>query len=150
VRELPASEVVPPLPGEPGMRVVCVANLRPPKNHPALLRAFALVRQTFPNATLLLVGATSDASYLQVVRNLIDEHRLGDRVAIMGYRKDVSAIVRQCDVGVLASDVEGFPLALLEYGLAGLPVVASAVGQCPEILDGGKAGLLTRPNDPDQ
>jgi glycosyltransferase involved in cell wall biosynthesis len=150
VRESPASGIEPPLPGRRGMRIVCVANLRPPKNHPDLVRAFAIVHRQFPDARLLLVGATNDGPYLQTVRRLIDEHHLSDQVAIMGHREDVSAILAQCDLGVLSSDVEGFPLALVEYGMAGLPVVASAVGQCPDILDGGKAGLITRPGDPVQ
>lgn len=150
VPESTISGIEPLLPGRPGLRVACVANLRPLKNHPDLLRAFAIVHKQFPDARLLLVGATNDDAYLRIVRGMIEEHQLSDHVAVMGYREDVSAILRQCDVGVLSSTAEGFPLALVEYGLAGLAVVASAVGQSPEILDGGKAGLLTRPRDPAQ
>ena len=50
--------------------------------------------------------------------------------------------------GCLPRRSEGFPLALLEYGRAGLPVVATRVGQCREILDDGRAGLLVPPGDP--
>lgn len=148
--ESSGSGVQPILPGRQGTRVVCVANLRPPKNHTDLLRAFAIVHNRFPDAQLLLVGATPDDEYLRIIRRTIDEHQLGERVTLMGHRADVAAILSQCDVGVLGSLAEGFPLALVEYGMAGLPVVATAVGQCPEILDGGKAGLLTRPRDPAQ
>ena len=50
---------------------------------------------------------------------------------------------------MLSSVSEGLPLALLEYGAARLAAVATAVGQCPEVLDGGSAGLLVPPRSPD-
>lgn len=138
------------LPRPPGLRIACVANLRPLKNHLDLLRAFAIVHTRVPDVRLLLVGATPDDPYVRSVRQTIEEYQLGEHVTLTGQREDVSAILDQCDVGVLSSHAEGFPLALVEYGMAGLAVVATAVGQCPEILDGGKAGLLVRPRDPAQ
>jgi len=57
-------------------------------------------------------------------------------------------VLRGCDVGVLSSVSEGLPLALLEYGMAKLPVVATRVGQCAEVLDEGRAGLLVPPGSP--
>ena len=39
-------------------------------------------------------------------------------------------------------------MALLEYGMAGLPVVATGVGQCAEVLDGGRAGISVPPSEP--
>lgn len=140
----------PDLPGRAGARVVCVANVRPLKNQDDLVRAFALVRDQVPDAMLLLVGSTGDEPYVRTVRSTIADLRLDRHVVLLGQREDVGAILGQCDIGVLSSVAEGFPLALLEYGMAGVAVVASAVGQCPEILDGGKAGLLTRPRDPHQ
>src|SRR5690606_29437992 len=44
----------------------------------------------------------------------------------------------------------GFPMTLLEYGMAGLPTVATQVGQCSEVLDGGRAGILISPESPTQ
>jgi glycosyltransferase involved in cell wall biosynthesis len=52
-------------------------------------------------------------------------------------------------VGVLSSESEGLPVALLEYGLVGLPVVCTRVGQCAEVLDQGNAGILVPPKDAD-
>jgi len=138
------------LPGRAGLRVVCVANLRPQKDHPTLVRAFAQVHDHLPDAHLLLVGAQADPAQLGVVQQTIDHHRLHGHVTLLGFQEDVSSILQHCDVGVLGSIAEGFPLALVEYGLAGLPVVATAVGQCPEILEEGRAGLLTPPRDPER
>src|SRR5438876_11120160 len=56
---------------------------------------------------------------------------------------------KACDVGVLSSRSEGMPLALLEYGMNGLPSVATRVGQCAEMLDDGRAGLLVPPAAPE-
>lgn len=128
---------IPDLPGEPGRRVVCVANLRAQKDHLTLLRAFERV----PDAHLLLAGADVEPEYAARVRR-----EAGERVAFLGSRPDVPGLLRACDVGVLSSASEGFPLSLLEYGRAGLPAVATRVGQCPEVLDG--AGILVPPGDP--
>lgn len=140
---------VPDLPGEPGKRVVCVANLRAQKDHPNLLRAFALVLRDEPEARLLLAGAEVEAGYAARVR---EEAAVfgggGDRAVFLGSRPDVPALLRGCDVGVLASSSEGFPLSLLEYGRAGLAAVATRVGQCPEVLAEGEAGVLVPPGDP--
>ena len=51
-------------------------------------------------------------------------------------------------VGVLSSDFEGMPLAVLEYMAAGLPVVATGVGGLPEIVREGETGFLVAPRDP--
>lgn len=138
---------VPALPGEPGLRIVCVANLRAQKDHPSLLRAFDRVLRDEPGARLLLAGAEVEEGYAARVRE--EASPLGDRVVFLGSRPDVPALLRACDVGVLASSSEGFPLSLLEYGRAGLPAVATRVGQCAEVLDDGEAGVLVPPSDPD-
>lgn len=135
---------IPDLPGTPGSRVVCVANLRAQKDHLTLLEAIARVVREQPEAHLLLAGADVEPAYATRVRE--EAATLGDRVTFLGSRPDVPDLLRGCDVGVLASASEGFPLSLLEYGRAGLAAVATRVGQCPEVLDG--AGILVPPGDP--
>ena len=135
------------LPGRAGKRIVCVANFRPQKNHPLLVRAMAEVVSRDEGAHLLLVGATVDARQLALVEAEIRRLRLGAHISILGQRDDVPAILARCDVGVLSSDSEGLPLSLVEYGAAGLAAVATRVGQCPAVLDQGRVGLLVRPGD---
>jgi glycosyltransferase involved in cell wall biosynthesis len=137
------------LPGERGKRMVCVANFRPQKDHPNLLRAMALVARQAPGAHLLLVGEAGDGAYAAALRGQIHELGLEDAVTWLGPRKDVTAILRGCDIGVLSSASEGLPLALLEYGEAGLAAVATGAGQCPEVLDHGRAGVLVPPRQPE-
>ncbi len=141
------ADAAPDLPGVPGGRVVCVANLRPQKSHPDLLRAFSGVVRVHPEAHLLLVGAPVDAAYAARLPDLIRELSLERSVTLLGERDDVPSILARCDVAVLSSVSEGFPLALVEYGMAGLPVVATAVGQCGEMLEEGRAGVLVAAGD---
>jgi glycosyltransferase involved in cell wall biosynthesis len=137
------------LPGEPGKRLVCVANFRPQKDHPNLLRAMSLAAARVPGAHLFLVGDSADPAYVAAIRAQISELKLDSAVTYMGPRNDVPAILRGCDIGVLSSASEGLPLALLEYGRAGLAAVATSVGQCSEVLDNGHAGILVRPRSPE-
>lgn len=150
VREAGGDEEPPDLPGKVGGRVVCVANFRSQKDHLTLLRAMALVIQQMPAAHLLLVGDANEPAYFDSVREEIARQDLGRNTSLLGQRRDVTAILRACDIGVLSSASEGLPLALLEYGMAGLPTVATQVGQCAEVLDNGRAGMLVPPAAPDK
>jgi glycosyltransferase involved in cell wall biosynthesis len=140
---------VPLLPGVPGARIACVANLRPQKDHLSLLRAMAPVVRAVPDAHLLLIGSASDAAHTRRLNAEIARLSIGSHVTILGYRDDVPGVLRACDVGVLSSESEGLPLALIEYGMAGLAAVATRVGQCAEVLDNGRAGRLVPPGAPE-
>lgn len=145
-----AGEPPVPLPGTRGSRIVCVANFRPEKDHFTLLRAMTQVVQSVPKAHLLIAGKTNDADYLEGVKRVIVELALENSVTILGERHDVPAILGQCDIGVLSSVSEGLPMSLLEYGMAGLPAVATEAGQCPEVLNQGMAGILVPVADADR
>jgi glycosyltransferase involved in cell wall biosynthesis len=137
------------LPGTAGKRLVCVANIRLQKDHLTLLRAFAQVVKVDPQVHLFLVGAENDPHLANQARQ--ESHRLGlaSNVSWVGPRENVPLILANCDIGVLSSVSEGFPVVLLEYGRAGLAVVATQVGECAEILEEGEAGLLVPPSNPD-
>jgi glycosyltransferase involved in cell wall biosynthesis len=128
------------LPGSPGSRIVCLANLRPEKDHLTLLDAMPTIIDQCPGTQLLLLGADTDELHAREVRRRAADLKLDQHVCFLGSRKDVPAILNSCDIGVLSSASEGLPLSLLEYGLAGLPVVATDVGQCREVLDDGHCG----------
>lgn len=139
------------LPGKPGKRIICVANLRPQKDHLTLIRAMARVVREVPDAHLLLVGKhgepvdTFDLIMQQIHRKLLEHN-----VTLLGQCEDIFPLLHACDIGVLSSLSEGLPLALLEYGMAGLPTVATRAGQCAQVLDEGRTGLLVPPQAPDQ
>ena len=77
----------------------------------------------------------------------IERRGLGQHVSVLGVRNDVHDILRGCDIGILSSTSEGLPVALIEYGMVGLAAVATDVGQCAEVLDGGAAGVIVPPKD---
>jgi glycosyltransferase involved in cell wall biosynthesis len=123
---------------------VCVAGLRPQKNHSLLLQAFALVAQRLPDALLLLVGGVDQLNpqHAEVVKLQAQQMGLTHRVRFLGARGDVPDILRASDVFVLSSDYEGNPLAVLEAMASGVPVVSTAVGGVPELVADGVSGLL--------
>jgi len=105
----------------------------------------ALVCKEHPAAHLLIAGAPLDPSLAGTLRREVANLALESNVTFMGQVQHVTSILPHCDIGVLSSISEGLPLTLLEYGWAGLPAVATSVGQCPEVLDHGKAGILVKP-----
>lgn len=136
------------LPGEPGKRIVCVANIRAQKDHLTLLRALALVIRDEPQAHLLLIGAETEPHSVALARQEIQTLDLKSNLTWLGARDDVPLILTNCDIGVLSSISEGFPVVLLEYGQAELAVVATQVGECAEILKEGEAGVVVPASDP--
>jgi glycosyltransferase involved in cell wall biosynthesis len=127
----------------------CVAGLRPLKNHRLLLQAFAQAAPQLPDALLLLVGPPDrlDPAYAESLKALAQELGLGQRVRFLGSRADVPDILRASDVFVLSSDYEGNPLSVLEAMAAGLPVISTAVGGVPELVQHGTTGLLVPAGD---
>jgi glycosyltransferase involved in cell wall biosynthesis len=142
------------LAGSRGSRIVCVANLRAEKDHVTLVRAMQLVVRQYPGAHLFLIGAHSDPTYsaseqyFAAIKNEVSKYSLVQNISFMGQRRDIPSILRACDIGVLSSKTEGLPVSLLEYGMAGLPVVATRVGECEEVLDHGRAGVLVPAQSP--
>lgn len=137
------------LPGKPGKRIICVANIRAQKDHLTLVRAMAQVVKAELQAHLVLVGAEADTYLAEQVREESQRLNLENNLTWLGSRQGVPLILANCNIGVLSSISEGFPVVLLEYGRAGLAVVATRVGECAEILEDGEAGILVPPVDPD-
>ncbi len=137
------------LPGEPEKRIVCLANLREQKEHMTLLRAFNTFHAQHPEWHLLLVGEDRNDTYSMELKAYITKEKLEEAVHILGARSDSADILLASGMGILSSESEGLPVALLEYGLAKLPVVCTEVGQCSEVLDHGKCGVLVPPSTPE-
>lgn len=135
------------LDGMAGKRIVCLANLRPQKDHLNLLKAFKLLIKIFPNWSLHLVGKNFNDRCSEAVFQFIKKEKLTKHVYFYGTCNDVSEILKQSDIGVLASKSEGLPLALLEYGLAGLPVAVTHVGDCSKVIENKNLGVLVSPEN---
>jgi glycosyltransferase involved in cell wall biosynthesis len=130
-----------------GPVLISVASLYEHKGHSYLLEAMVRVREEFPQTTLLLVGDAKKEERRTVVRDAVERLGLREAVWFLGHREDVPLLLAASDVFVMPSVREGFPMALLEAGAAGLPAVASSVGGIPEIIDDGTTGLLVPSQD---
>jgi glycosyltransferase involved in cell wall biosynthesis len=122
---------------------VCVAGLRPQKNPALLLETFRRGPASDLRARLLFAGRGALKPELE---RRIGALGLQARVHLLGLRSDVPEMLNAADVFVLSSDYEGNPLAVLEAMAAGLPVISTAVGGVPELVEGG-CGLLVPPKD---
>ena len=118
---------------------VCVAQFRPQKNHRLLLEAFAKGAAAHPRAHLLLVGQGEQETRL---RKQVEALGLRRRVHFMGLRTDIPEVLAAADVFVLSSDWEGSPISVMEAMSAGKPVISTAVGGVPELIENGGSGLL--------
>lgn len=109
-----------------------------------LLEAFASLRRGVPNALLLLVGDGP-------LRPSLEQHAaalgVADAVRFLGYRSDVGALYGVCDAVALTSANEGTPVTAIEALAARVPVVATAVGGVPDVVQDGVGGLLVAPAD---
>jgi glycosyltransferase involved in cell wall biosynthesis len=121
-----------------------VARLRPQKAHERFLRAFRTVRDRLPDARAVLVG---DGPLRHELERLVDELGLASAVRFVGAVADTRPYLAEATVVALTSPYEGSPNALLEAMASGRPVVATAVGGVPELIEHGREGLLVEPTD---
>ena len=135
------------LKGNDGKRIVCLANIRPQKNHLNLLKAFQILHQSQPEWSLHLPGNAPEAVWFSTLQDFVKQHHLEQSVFFYGAQKGVAYLLQQAEIGVLSSDSEGLPLALLEYALAGLPVVTTDVGYCREVVQ--DFGKVVPPQNPE-
>ncbi|WP_299367863.1 glycosyltransferase [Winogradskyella sp.] len=130
------------LKGEEGKRILCLANLREQKNHVALLEAFKLVKNDYPDWTLHCVGKDFKDDYSALFFSEIKRHELQEHVFFYDSKSDILNILQQTAIGILVSKSEGLPLAMLEYGLGGLPVICTNVGDCGLLIPDSSYGIL--------
>jgi glycosyltransferase involved in cell wall biosynthesis len=136
-----------------GSRLLCVAALTPLKAQELLVTALARLADL--RWSCRFVGDLDRApAYVERVRALVRDHRLGDRVRLAGPRtgEALAAAYAAADLVVLASHAEAYGMVLTEALARGIPVVATRVGGVPEALgrtsDGSLPGMLVPPADP--
>jgi L-malate glycosyltransferase len=125
-------------------RVGIVANLRPVKGLDVFLEAARQVAAVIPEATFHIAGEGEGRAALE---RQAKELGLTSRVEFCGRVSDIPGFLATLNVAVLSSRCEGMSNAILEYMAAGLPVVATAVGAAPQIIEHGIHGWLVPPGD---
>jgi glycosyltransferase involved in cell wall biosynthesis len=138
------------LKGNEGKRIVCVANLRPQKNHKLLIQAATILKGKHPEWTYHLFGKDFQDEYAREIKSCIKRLLLEDIVFLYGSSDRVDSALEQCNIGVLPSSSEGLPLALLEYGLHQLPVIATKVGEVDKIITCENEGVIIESGHVDQ
>ena len=121
-----------------------IGRLNHEKGQVLFLRAFKDVARKDPRAKAVLVGEGPDREMLQMMARA---EGVEDRVTFTGYRADISAIYAALDLVVLSSLSEGLPIVLLEAMLHRKPVVTTAVGGVPEVMQGILSKLMVRADD---
>ncbi len=122
-----------------------VAQLIPRKDLGTLLKAFVRLTADHPAALLAIAG---DGPLRAELEARVEDLGIAGRVRLLGHRRDVPGLLAALDVFALSSAFEPFGLVVLEAMAAGLPILATEVGEMPTILGHGKRGLLVPPGDP--
>lgn len=131
--------------GETDVVIGHVGGLIRQRDHVTLIRAVALLRQSCPQAKLLLVG---DGPERRRLESMVDESGLAEHARFTGYR-DAGEMLGAMDIYVNPCVDEGFGIAVVEAMFAGLPVVIANAGSHPELIADGLSGFLYRAGDPD-
>lgn len=128
--------------------VLFVGRLTRQKGIPTLLKAVPRVLAQRKHARFVLVGPRASEGPFSVDQADID--RLAPHVLALGSRSDVPALLGMADVFAFPTEYrEGVPRVLLEAGLAGLPIVATRMPGCSDVVQDGWNGYLVPPRDPD-
>ncbi|MEA3039304.1 MAG: L-malate glycosyltransferase [Sphingomonadales bacterium] len=139
----PEADAIPGFVKAPGEIVIgTVAGLRAVKNLPRLVRAFAAM--TVPRARLVIVGSGPESERIAAEAGRLG---VGERVVLPGFVADPSRYVGLFDIFALSSDSEQFPISLAEAMAAGLPVVATDVGDIPAMVSADNLPLVVHRRD---
>lgn len=125
--------------------LLSVGRLSPEKGHADLFEALGQLPERVGDrrVRLLLVGEGAERAMLESLA-----HSLGDRIIFAGFQPDTWPFYCLADVFVLPSHSEGSPLVVLEAMAAGLPIVATAVGGVPDLVENETSALLVPPRRP--
>ena len=121
-----------------------IGRYHPVKDHANFLRAAERVLQTRPDAHFLLCGKGVDHRNA-VLHALVEETKTGERIQLLGERRDIQRIMAALDIAANSSRSEGFPNVVGEAMSSSVPCVVTAVSDLPEIV--GRTGRVVPPRD---
>jgi glycosyltransferase involved in cell wall biosynthesis len=119
--------------------IVTVAALQTHKGIGDLIEAFALVRKLIPDLSMYILGDGPEKRSLQLLADRLD---CRDSIHFEGFVRDPRPYLAQADIFVLPSHREAFGMALAEAREAGCAAIGTNAGGIPEVLEGGRAGII--------
>jgi glycosyltransferase involved in cell wall biosynthesis len=127
-------------------RFIVTRHLEPIYNVGCIIRAFAVIKERYPRAELLILGGGSEKTSL---KRLTTNLALDDSVQFLGYVPSelVPHVYGQVSILLNASNADNVPISILEAFAAGLPVVTTRAGGIPLLVQDGRNGLLVDLND---
>ena len=129
-------------------RFICVRSHEPVYNIPCILRAFEIVQQHIPDASLTFVG---DGTQHQKLIKMVKDMQLANVVVIGRVNNcEIYKYLDKADIFLSAPFVDNMPVSVLEAMNAGLLVISSNVGGVPYMVENGTNGLLFNPDDEKQ
>lgn len=139
----PADDALPGLaPGKDEIVIGAVAGLRAVKNLPRLVRAFAAMGMT--ESRLVIVGEGPESERIAAEARA---RGVADRVLMPGFHAEPWRYIGRFDIFALSSDSEQFPISLVEAMAAGLPAVATNVGDVASMVSADNQPLIVAPDD---
>lgn len=129
--------------------VVCgaVGRLVWEKGYRELFAAARFLHGHAPRIHFVVVGGLDAAKSDQLDQGDLDQAQAESDIRFLGMRDDVEALYAAMDLYVLASHREGFPRSAMEAAASGLPVVATDIRGCRQVVDRGVTGELVPPHD---
>ncbi len=103
------------------------------------VKAASKIKEKFPNAFFIIVGDGDEHEKLDV---LIEELGLKRSILITGWVGDVYKYIKIFDIAMLLSRWEGFGLAIAEYMISRIPVIATNVDAIPNLIINNETGIL--------
>jgi glycosyltransferase involved in cell wall biosynthesis len=146
---LPPLDPIPAPGGQPALRVGIVGQIAPRKGHDDLIDALALLCRDGTQATLRIFGA-GDPEYVTSLKRKVSKLQLDDKVQWCGFVRSQVEIYTNLDICVVPTRIEEpFATSALEAGGFGRPVICSARGGLPEIIEHGVTGFTVEAQRPD-
>jgi len=119
-------------------KILHIGRFSEQKNHIGLLKAFKLFHDKHPDSELWLIG---DGENKTEIEEYVNDNALMPYVKFLGLQSNVYNFLHDADIFTLPSNYEGIPMTLIEAMGTGLPIVATAVGGVPDMLDKDSAIL---------
>ncbi len=130
-------------------RFLFVGTIMPHKNVHRIVEAAEAVLKAEPDTDFVVVGGSEKADYLESVRTLIRKLRIERRFHLRAPTPDVSPYYAAADVLLLPSSTECFPRVILEAASAGVPSLATSVGDVALLIDKDRTGWLLEESELD-